>query len=299
MTQTSNSIQDQVAIITGAGKGLGRAWALHLAKMGASVVVNNRHSETSDQPSSADNVVDEIKSFGGRAIANYDSVEDAGAATRMVNSAVEHFGGLDIIIANAGMDRAMSFHQLDFDDFEYLLDVNFKSVARLLHVAWPLLRKNNYGRVLLTTSSAGLYGNHGMAGYSSAKAAIQGLMKTLSIEGRPRDILVNSIAPYAFTQMTREHINDPKLAKILTPEAIVKSVDLLVRKECQFSGKTLICGANYVRLVEYLESDSVPVPANKADTYGELLELKLQHSSSSATDNFASFVKSLNLEEVQ
>jgi NAD(P)-dependent dehydrogenase (short-subunit alcohol dehydrogenase family) len=298
MTQNSNSLKNQVAIVTGAGKGLGRAWAIHLAMMGASVVVNNRHSPASGQPSSADNVVEEIKALGGRAIANYDSVEDVDAATRMVDCAMEHFGSLEIIVANAGLDKAASFHQLDFNDFEYVLDVNFKSVARLLHVAWPIFRKNNYGRVLLTTSSAGLYGNHGMAGYSSSKAAIEGLMKTLAIEGRSRGILVNSIAPYAMTQMTSEHMQDPKLANALTPESAVESVDMLVRKECDFSGKTFICGANHVRLVASLASDSMLVNANDTDAYTALLTAPLKHSSASATDNFMSFVESLQLQEV-
>lgn len=295
MTNEKHLINKQVAIVTGAGKGLGRAWALHLAKMGVSVVVNNRHARTSNEASSASKVVDEIKSFGGRAIANTDSVEANGAAERLIDCAVENFGGIDIIIANAGMDKAASFHSLDFDDFNYLLEVNFNSVARLLHVAWPLLRKNNYGRVLLTTSSAGLYGNHGMAGYSASKAAMQGLMKTLSIEGRSRGILVNSIAPYAFTQMTNEHIKDAELAKLLNPEAIVKSVDLLVRKECPFTGKTIVCGAGHVRLAECLESDSMAIQAGSVDAFEALLKSPLKHTSSSAESNFEAFVKSLKL----
>lgn len=293
MTQESKQMRGKVAIVTGAGKGLGRAWALHLANMGVSVVVNNRHSKSSNEPSSASSVVNEIELLGGRAFANTDSVEGEGAAQRMVDDAIDNFGGLDIVIANAGMDRPTSFHQLKYDYFEYLLDVNFKSVARLLHIAWPLLRENRYGRVLLTTSTAGLYGNFGQSGYSSAKAALQGLMQTLSLEGRSRNILVNSIAPYAFTQMTSDYIDDKELASLLTPEAIVKSVAFLVSEQCQLTGKTIVCGADQIRLAECLESDSVTMRENSVEVLEELIKTPLLHASSSATENFENFVQLL------
>ena len=196
---TNYSLQDQVAIVTGAGKGLGRAYALHLAAMGARVVVNNRTSTER----SADAVVAEIRALGGNAVANYDSVEKADAGQCLVADALEHYGRLDIVIANAGIDSAASFHKQAMDDFERVMQINFFAVARLLHAAWPVLRDANYGRVLVSTSTAGCYGNHGQAAYSSSKAALLGLAKSLAIEGAPRGVLVNAIAPYAVTQMTR------------------------------------------------------------------------------------------------
>lgn len=148
MTGENRDLAGRVMIITGSGKGLGRAWALHLAGRGAHIVVNNRGNPAQPSGSSADSVVAEILAAGGTAVANYTSVEARQAAESLIASALDNFGRLDSVIANAGIDRAGSFQKLALADFEEVLHINFMATARLLHRAWPVLRKSNYGRSL-------------------------------------------------------------------------------------------------------------------------------------------------------
>lgn len=293
MTTQNHNLRGRVAIVTGAGKGLGRAWALHLASLGAQLVINNRGS--TDQPggSSADAVASEIRNRGGEAVANYDCVEQANAGERLVATALEYFGRLDIVIANAGIDRADSFHKLDMEDFESVVEINFLAVARLLHAAWPVLRNANYGRVLLATSTAGLYGNHGQAAYAASKAALHGLMKTLSIEGASRGVLVNSIAPYAHTQMTDAAFPEQQVKKF-SPEATTKLVGWLVSQQCELRGKTFIAGADHARLAQTLETDSVFLGANPQAAVETLLHSPCSAlQPSSAYLEFESFIHAL------
>ena len=293
MKTENHSLQGRVAIVTGAGKGLGQAWALHLASLGARLVINNRGSKDRPGGSSADAVVGEIRDRGGEAVANYDSVEQANAGERLVATALEHFGRLDIVIANAGIDRASSFHKLDLEDFENVIEINFLAVAKLLHAAWPILRNANYGRVLLATSTAGLYGNHGQAAYAASKAALQGLMKTLSIEGASRGVLINSIAPYAFTQMTDAAFPEQQ-AKKFSPEAVTNLVGWLVSQQCTLRGKTFIAGADHARLVQTLETDSVFLGADPQAAIETLLQSPCSESPpTSASAEFETFIRAL------
>jgi NAD(P)-dependent dehydrogenase (short-subunit alcohol dehydrogenase family) len=285
---TNHSLQDQVAIVTGAGKGLGRAYALHLAAMGARVVVNNRTSTER----SADAVVEEIRTLGGNAVANYDSVEKVDAGQCLVADALGHYGRLDIVIANAGIDSAASFHKQAMDDFERVMQINFFAVARLLHAAWPVLRDANYGRVLVSTSTAGCYGNRGQAAYSSSKAALLGLAKSLAIEGAPRGVLVNAIAPYAVTQMTRPWFPET-LQRQFSAEAVAVLVGWLVSGSCQLNGKTFIAGAGNARQVDTFESETISLDGELHHAVNELMAKPCLQRPASASEEFEHFMHSL------
>lgn len=258
MTINKHRLEGRVAIVTGAGKGLGRAWALQLASLGARLIVNNRGA--TDQPggSSADAVVNEIRAQGGEAFANHLSVEQSGAGEQLVDEALDHFGQLDIVIANAGIDIARSFHKLEADDFEQVVAINFLAASRLLHAAWPRLLESSCPRALLASSTAGLYGNHGQAAYASSKAALLGLMKTLAIEGASRGVCINAIAPYAYTQMTGSAF-PAELVEQFAPEATARLVGWLVSEQCNITGKTLIVGADHLRIAQTLETETVPL----------------------------------------
>jgi NAD(P)-dependent dehydrogenase (short-subunit alcohol dehydrogenase family) len=293
MSRKNQNLRDRVAIVTGAGKGLGRAYALHLAALGASLVVNNRTSNDAPGASSADAVVGEITAGGGKAVANYDGVEADGAGERLVSDALAHFGRLDIVVSNAGIDRAASFQKQSVADFEMVMQVNFLSVARLLHAAWPVMREANYGRVLVSTSSAGLHGNHGQAAYSSSKAALLGLVKSLAIEGAPHGVLVNAIAPYAVTQMTRPWFPDDKL-DAFSPDAVAGLVGWLVSQRCERTGLTLLCGAQHARLARALETCTVALGDDPGSAVEKLVQSPcVATAPASASAEFAEFMRSL------
>src|SRR5262245_62432482 len=184
---------NRVAIVTGAGNGLGRAHALLLASRGAKVVVNDpggaRDGKGSDT-AVADKVVAEIKAAGGQAVANYDSVAEQKAAANIVKTAVDAFGTVDIVVNNAGILRDKSFPNMSMDDFLFVLQVHLMGSVYVTHAAWPILRAKAYGRVVLTSSSSGLYGNFGQTNYSAAKLALVGFMNTLRLEGQKYNIMV-------------------------------------------------------------------------------------------------------------
>src|SRR6266700_2283957 len=174
---------NRVAIVTGAGNGLGRAHALLLASRGARVVV-------------------EIKSAGGQAVPNYDSVADPKSAANIVKTAVDSFGTIDIVVNNAGVLRDKTFHNMTVDDFDFVVKVHFLGTAYVTHAAWPIMRAKAYGRVVVTSSNSGIYGNFGQANYGGAKLAVVGFMNALRLEGQKYNILVNALAPVAATRMT-------------------------------------------------------------------------------------------------
>lgn len=228
----STDYADRVAIITGAGRGLGRTYALALAQRGARVVVNDPGSgvdgagETDD---AAGEVVAEIRAAGGTAIANYASVTDQVGVELMVEETVERFGRVDILINNAGILRDRSFHKVDLADVLTVLDVHLTGSLRCAHAVWPLMRDQGYGRILFTSSQNGTYGNFGQAGYATAKAAVLGLMKVLSIEGASKNIRTNTIVPVARSRMTMGTIiGEQSDADRLPPEAVAAGVLYLI-----------------------------------------------------------------------
>ena len=190
-------LRDRTAIVTGAGQGLGRCHALELARLGARVVVNDVNGEN------AESVAAEIRAGGGEAMAFAGSVTDEGQVAEMVGGAMASFGRVDILINNAGILRDKSFSKMDLDDFRQVVDVHLMGSVICTKSVWEIMRAQRYGRIVMTTSSSGLYGNFGQSNYGAAKMALVGLMQTLSLEGEKYGIRVNCLAPTAGTQMTQ------------------------------------------------------------------------------------------------
>ena len=209
----------KVAVITGAGNGLGRSHALLFASRGAKVVVNDlggTHTGQGQSSAAADKVVAEIKAAGGEAVANYNSVEDG---DKIIKTAVDAFGRIDILVNNAGILRDTSFQKMTQDDWDLIYRVHVLGAFRCTHAAWPYLREQKYGRIIFTASAAGIYGNFGQANYSTAKLGLLGFSNTLAIEGRKNNVLCNTIAPIAGSRMT-ETIFPPNLLAALKPEYV-------------------------------------------------------------------------------
>ncbi len=243
---------ERVAIVTGAGKGLGRAYALYLASRGARVVVNNRRR--ADEPSSADAVVDEIRAAGGEAVANYDSVEDAAAGERLVQQALDTWGRIDILINNAGVDQHSTFHKLSIADFVRIFDINFMGSLYVTHAAYRHMRDAGYGRIVVSTSAAGLHGLHGLSSYAASKAALIGFMRSLAAEGRSRNILVNAIAPFAATPMTeRQGVVDDRFRNVMSPEWVAPMVAYMVCEKSQLNGQVVVAGKGGFRRAAMIE----------------------------------------------
>jgi NAD(P)-dependent dehydrogenase (short-subunit alcohol dehydrogenase family) len=219
-----SSFRDRVAIVTGAGGGLGRAHALALAQAGARVVVNDLAPAGL---ANAQGVVDEIRAAGGTAIAHSASVTDPEAVADMVNQAIATWGRVDILVNNAGILRDKSFAKCTADDFRLVLEVHLMGAFHCCKAVWPHMKEAGYGRIVMTTSVSGLYGNFGQANYAAAKMGMVGLMNTLHIEGQKHDIRVNALAPTAYTQML-EGLVDPAMAECLTPESIAPGLLYLV-----------------------------------------------------------------------
>ncbi|MCR9277566.1 MAG: SDR family oxidoreductase [Pseudomonadaceae bacterium] len=229
----SYSFEGKVAVVTGAGGGLGRCHALELAKRGAKVVVNDLGGSmdgTGGSSDAANSVVEEIKAAGGEAIANGGSVSDRAGAKSMVDDAISAFGRLDIVINNAGILRDKSFHKMSQDDFEMVMDVHLIGSMNVTHAAWPIMREQGYGRIVMTTSPSGLYGNFGQANYGAAKLGLVGFMNTLKIEGAKYNIHTNAIAPVAATRMTENLMTEEALEK-LGPELITPGVVYLCTED--------------------------------------------------------------------
>ena len=231
----------QVAIVTGAGGGLGRQHALALAKRGAKVLVNDlggARDGSGGSASAAQAVVDEIKAAGGEAIANGASVTDYVAVQAMVQQAVDAWGRVDILINNAGILRDKSFAKMEMADFRLVMDVHLMGAVHCCKAVWPLMSEQKYGRIVMTTSSSGLYGNFGQSNYGAAKMALVGLMQTLSIEGAKNDIRVNCLAPTAATRMTEELMSEAVL-NALKPEAVVPAMLVLASRGAP--NRTILC----------------------------------------------------------
>ena len=229
----SISFNDQVAIVTGAGGGLGRCHALELARRGAKVVVNDLGGTMDGSGGSteaAESVVAEIKAIGGEAIANGGSVSDRSGAQSMVDDAMNAWGRVDVLINNAGILRDKSFSKMTLDDFEMVVNVHLLGAAYCSHAVWPIMREQNYGRILMTTSPSGLYGNFGQTNYGAAKMGQVGLMNSMKIEGAKNNIHTNSIAPVAATRMTENLMPEEVLEK-LGPELVTPAAIFLVSED--------------------------------------------------------------------
>ncbi|WP_332823880.1 SDR family NAD(P)-dependent oxidoreductase [Ramlibacter sp.] len=240
----SLDFSDRVAIVTGAGGGLGRQHALALAARGAKVLVNDLGAGVDGSGGSAtaaQRVVDEIRAAGGEAAANGASVTDFAAVQAMVQQAMDTWGRVDVLVSNAGILRDKSFAKMDLADFRLVLDVHLMGAVHCCKALWPVMTQQKYGRVVLTTSSSGLYGNFGQANYGAAKMALVGLMQTLAIEGMKHDIRVNCLAPTAATRMT-EALFPPDMLEAFGPEAVVPAMLVLAGEDAP-TRTTLCAGA--------------------------------------------------------
>jgi len=245
--------EDKVVIVTGAGGGLGRAHALLFARHGARVVVNDLGGTANGQganASAADLVVAQIREAGGTAVASHDSVT---AGDRIVEQALDTFGRVDVLVNNAGILRDKTFHKMDDADWDQVYQVHVQGAYKLTHAAWPHLREQNFGRVIFTSSTSGIYGNFGQSNYAMAKLGLYGLTRTLALEGRRHNILVNAIAPTGGTRMT-EGLMSPEVFALLKPELVSPVVVYLGSEQCQDTGDLYEVGGGWVGKVRWERS---------------------------------------------
>lgn len=248
----------KVAIVTGAGGGLGRQHALELARRGAKVVVNDLGGSVDGAGGSsaaADAVVAEIKAAGGEAISNGSSVTDDAGVALMVKQAMDTWGRIDILIANAGILRDKSFSKMELSDFELVVNVHLMGTVKPVKAVWEIMREQNYGRIVVTTSSSGMYGNFGQSNYGAAKLGIIGFMNTIKLEGQKNNIHINAISPVAATRMT-ENLMPPAVLEKLKPEYVTPGVVYLASEEAP-TGAILTAGAGAFALSRIYETEGV------------------------------------------
>jgi 3-hydroxyacyl-CoA dehydrogenase/3a,7a,12a-trihydroxy-5b-cholest-24-enoyl-CoA hydratase len=290
----------KVVIVTGAGNGLGKQHALMFGSRGAKVVVNDLGGGIhggGKSSAAADKVVEEIKALGGDAVANYDSVEDGES---IVKSAIDAFGTVDIVINNAGILRDVSFQKMSHDDWNLIMKVHLNGSFRVTHAAWPYMRDKGYGRVIFTTSGAGIYGNFGQANYSSAKLALYGLANTLAIEGAAKGIRVNTIAPIAASRLT-ETVMPPDLLAVLKPEFISPLVGWLCHDDCEENGGLFEVGAGYMSKLRWERTLGHSFPQGRkwdiedvAKKWEKICDFTDAEHPKSTNDTVGAIVKALN-----
>jgi NAD(P)-dependent dehydrogenase (short-subunit alcohol dehydrogenase family) len=253
----------RVAIITGAGGGLGRAHALELASRGARILVNDLGGAldgSGASRSAAHRVVDEITALGGEAAPNSDSVASAEGGQAIVQAAVEAFGRVDVVVNNAGILRDKAFHKMDAAMIDSVIDVHLKGALYVSQPAFRLMREQGYGRIINTSSASGLFGNFGQANYGAAKAGLAGLTRVLSLEGATRGIKVNAIAPIASTRMTTDVLGE--LATKVSPDAVSPLIAYLASEECAVSGHVYSVAGGRIARIFVGETRGVVLPEN-------------------------------------
>ncbi len=273
-TMSSSASQDglrfdgRVAIVTGAGGGLGRSHALQLAARGAKVLVNDLGSArdgSGGSSAAAEAVVAEIRAAGGVAMANGASVTDPAGVQAMVDQVMAEWGRIDILVNNAGILRDKSFSKMTLDDFRLVVDVHLMGSFYTTKAVWDIMKAQNYGRIIFTTSSSGLFGNFGQANYGAAKMAVVGLMQTLSLEGEKYNVRVNCLAPTAATRMT-EDLMPPAVLALLTPESVSPGVVFLASEDAP--SRTILCagaGGFATSHITLTEGTVVPEGADAAE----------------------------------
>lgn len=250
MSSYNLSFENRIAIVTGAGRGIGHAYAIGLAKRGAKVVVN----DLGNTPANA--VVNEIRQMGGEAVANYDNVATPDGGANIVKTAVNSFGKLDILINNAGILRDKSLINLEPEDWDKVIEVNLKGAYCVTRPALKTMKDNNYGRIIMTTSTAAIFGNFGQANYAAAKLGLIGLMNILKIEGAKYNIKVNTISPTAVTRLT-EAITPPDLAKKQNVDCVVPMVIFLCSDQNAESGNIYYAGMGVYRRIAVVSGPGI------------------------------------------
>jgi NAD(P)-dependent dehydrogenase (short-subunit alcohol dehydrogenase family) len=280
---------DRVAIVTGAGGGLGRAHALLLASRGAKVVVNDlggARDGTGAGTAMADQIVDEIRAAGGEATANHDGVDTMEGGESIVKTALDAYGKVDILINNAGILRDRAFHNQTEDDWDKVLAVHLRGAFCVTQPALRVMRQNSYGRIVFTTSAAGLFGNFGQTNYGSAKMGLVGLMNTLKIEGQKYSILANTIAPLAASRLTEDILPPPALQKLI-PELVSPIVAYLCSEECTETGSVWSAGGGYYGRVAMVEGKGVFMDPSNGVTIEQVRENWGKIKDMSGADEFA------------
>jgi len=253
----SNLLTNRVAIVTGAGRGLGRSHALAMAREGARVVVSDLDADAARQTS------DEIVSGGGEAIWNRTNVQDLAQAEDLVSEAIQRWGQVDILVNNAGILRDRTFARIDLSDFRLVLDVHLMGSVNCTRAVWLHMKERGYGRVIFTTSSSGLYGNFGQSTYSAAKMGLVGLMQTLALEGSRYGIHVNCIAPSATTHMT-DQLYQPEDLVVLDPERVSPAVVALASEKAP-NKCVLLAGGGSFKLAEISMTQGIYLADNELD----------------------------------
>ena len=273
-------VQDRVIAVTGAGGGLGREYALTLAREGACVVVNDlggARDGTGAGSAMADQVVTEIKEAGGRAVANYDSVAEPEGAENIIKTAIDEFGAIHGVVSNAGILRDGTFHKMTYENWDAVLKVHLYGGFNVIRAAWPHFREQSFGRVVVATSTSGLFGNFGQANYGAAKLGLVGLINTLAQEGAKYNIKANAIAPIAATRMT-EDILPAEVLKSLTPEFVAPVVAYLCTEEVLDTDSIFIVGGGKVQRTALFQNDGItfsepPSVDDIAGRWGEITDL--------------------------
>jgi NAD(P)-dependent dehydrogenase (short-subunit alcohol dehydrogenase family) len=280
----------RVAVVTGAGGGIGRHYALELARRGAKVVVNDLGGQadgTGGSPLAAQAVADEITAAGGEAVANGESVSDRAGAERIVEQAMDAFGSVDVLINNAGVLRDKSFLKMSLDEFEQVVDVHLLGSAYVTKAAFPRMKGQGYGRIVLTSSTSGLFGNFGQANYGAAKMGVIGLMNCLCLEGSRHNIRLNTIVPVAATRMT-EGLLPPEAVAAMGPEHVAPATLYLVSPDGP-SGHIVFAAAGFFARIAVLQGKGVVLGPTAsveevAARYGEIADLREAKPMSNAAD---------------
>jgi NAD(P)-dependent dehydrogenase (short-subunit alcohol dehydrogenase family) len=273
-------VEGRSVVVTGAGGGLGRQHALLLAERGARVVVNDLGGARDGSGAGsemADKVVKEILDKGGEAVANYDNVATPEGGLAIVQTALDAFGRIDVVVNNAGILRDVSFGKMTDEQWDAVLKVHLYGTMHVTRAAWPHFRQQSYGRVIVTTSTSGLYGNFGQANYGAAKLAMVGLINTLAIEGRKYSITANAVAPIATTRMT-EDLFPQEIQQQFDPAFVSPAVVYLASVECTETGEIILAGGGQYSRVHYMQApgvrfDEVPSVDDLAAKWPQVLDM--------------------------
>ena len=273
------SFKDKVAIVTGAGGGLGRCHALQFAERGAKVIVNDLGGSVDGSGGSseaADKVVEEITAMGGDAISNGSSVTDKAGVKKLVDDAMAAYGRIDILVNNAGVLRDKSFAKVTLEDFEFVVDVHMMGSVYCTKAVWPIMVEQKYGRIVMTSSSSGIFGNFGQSNYGSAKMGVVGLMNTLRIEGQKNNIKVNSLVPVAATRMTENLGMPDAVFDSLKPESVSPAV-IFMSSEDAPDGVMISAGAGVFAMAEIVHSEGIALKGD--DLNADMLAEKWSEAS--------------------